>query len=191
MISKKGCSFFCIDGTIPVNWADSLADLFFSALHEWVVFMKTKKHTSSGGVVYKVEDDALRVILICHHNLRGKLIWCLPKGSIEKGETLSETALREVREETGTNGKILEKIGQIQYWFYSRQEEMKIFKTVHFYLLEYLNGSVSDHDGEVDEARWVPLQEGLDMLTHNSERSILEKAARYLSARFDHNVSTN
>lgn len=153
--------------------------------------MKTKKHTSSGGVVYKVEDDELRVILICHHNLRGKLIWCLPKGSVEQGETLPETALREVREETGTHGKILEKIDQIQYWFYSRHEEMKIFKTVHFYLLQYLNGNVDDHDGEVDEARWVPLREGLDMLTHSSERSILEKAARYLSAHYGHDVINN
>ncbi len=150
--------------------------------------MKTRKHTSSGGVVYKVEDDQLQVILITHHNLRGKMIWCLPKGSVEQGETLPETALREVREETGTNGKILEKIDYIQYWFYSRQEEMKIFKTVHFYLLEYLNGNVDDHDGEVDEARWVSLQKGLGMLTHNSERSILEKAARYLNARFGQDV---
>ena len=145
--------------------------------------MKTKKHTSSGGVIFKEKDGTLQVILICHHNLRGRLIWCLPKGSVEKGETLPETALREVREETGTTGRIVEKIGQIQYWFYSRQEETKIFKTVHFYLLKYLNGSEKDHDGEVDEARWVPLQKGLEMLTHNSERSILEKAARYLHAK--------
>ncbi len=151
--------------------------------------MKTKKQTSSGGVIYKLTNNRVQVILICHHNLRGKLIWCLPKGSIEKGETLPETALREVREETGTTGRILEKIGQIQYWFYSRQEEMKIFKTVHFYLLEYLSGDEKDHDGEVDEARWVPLQEGLGMLTHSSERSILEKAARYLTARFEPDVT--
>ena len=146
--------------------------------------MKTRKHTSSGGVVFKVEEDQnLKVILISHHNLKGRLIWCLPKGTLEEGETLTETALREVREETGTTGQVEEKLGQIQYWFYSRQEEMKIFKTVHFYLLKYLKGSVLDHDGEVDEARWVPLQKGLDMLTHSSERSILEKAARFLYAK--------
>jgi len=154
--------------------------------------MKTKKHTSSGGVVFKVEHDQnLEVILICHHNLRGRLIWCLPKGSVEEGETLTETALREVREETGTTGQVEEKIGQIQYWFYSRQEEMKIFKTVHFYLLKYLGGSVADHDDEVDEARWVPLQKGLDMLTHSSERSILEKAARFLHAKHGQHRTSN
>ncbi|MFQ5598716.1 MAG: NUDIX hydrolase [Nitrospiria bacterium] len=144
--------------------------------------MRTRKHTSSGGVVYSVKEGRLQVILISHHNLKGRLIWCLPKGSVEKGETLTETALREVREETGIRGRILEKIGHIQYWFYSKHEEIKIFKTVHFYLLKYLDGSVEDHDGEVDEARWVSVQEGLSMLSHRSERSILEKAGRYLTA---------
>ncbi|MFQ5543542.1 MAG: NUDIX hydrolase [Nitrospiria bacterium] len=150
--------------------------------------MKTKKHTSSGGVIYKFSENCVRVILISHQNHRGHVIWCLPKGSIEKGETLQETALREVREETGTHGQICEKIGQIQYWFYSRQETAKIFKTVHFYLMKYLEGNENDHDGEVDEARWVPLEEGLSMLTHNSERSILKKAARYLWAQYGQNI---
>lgn len=145
--------------------------------------MKTKRHTSSGGVVYDVNEGHLEVILISHHNLRGKLIWCLPKGSVEEGETLKETALREVREETGITGELLEKIGQIQYWFYSRQEEAKIFKTVHFYLLKFLKGNTADHDNEVDEARWVTIENGLEMLAHRSERSILEKAARYLNTQ--------
>jgi 8-oxo-dGTP pyrophosphatase MutT (NUDIX family) len=146
--------------------------------------MKTRKHTSSGGVVFKAKEDGIQVVLISHHNQKGKLIWCLPKGSVEKGETLPETAIREVREETGVDGRILEKIGQIQYWFYSKEEETKIFKTVHFYLLEYLKGDEKDHDSEVDEARWVAMQQALDMLTHGSERAIMEKAARYLIATF-------
>jgi len=145
--------------------------------------MKTQKHTSSGGVVYDEKEGRLQVILISHNNLKGRLIWCLPKGSVEEGETLQETALREVREETGTNGDLLEKIGRIQYWFYSKQEGAKIFKTVHFYLLKYLGGSTDDHDGEVSEARWVNIEEALEMLAHRSERSILEKAARTLGGQ--------
>ncbi|MFQ5950111.1 MAG: NUDIX domain-containing protein, partial [Nitrospiria bacterium] len=92
--------------------------------------MRTKKHTSSGGVIYRPKEEGVQVILISHYNQKGRLVWCLPKGSVEAGETLQETALREVREETGTDGRILEKIGEIQYWFYSRQEATKIFKTV-------------------------------------------------------------
>ncbi|MFQ5579388.1 MAG: NUDIX hydrolase [Nitrospiria bacterium] len=144
--------------------------------------MRTRTHTSSGGVIYRGQEESLQVILISHYNQRGKLVWCLPKGSVEEGETLQQTALREVREETGTDGRILEKIGQIQYWFYSKQEDTKIFKTVHFYLMEYLRGNENDHDSEVYEARWVASQQALDMLTHDSERQIMEKAARYLSA---------
>jgi 8-oxo-dGTP pyrophosphatase MutT (NUDIX family) len=152
--------------------------------------MKTRRHISSGGVLFKAKEDGIQVVLISHHNQRGKLIWCLPKGSVEKGESLRETALREVREETGVVGRILEKIGQIQYWFYSKEEETKIFKTVHFYLLEYLEGNEKDHDSEVDEARWVALQQALGMLTHSSERAIMEKAARYLTAVFGQKEKT-
>ena len=148
--------------------------------------MKTRRHTSSGGVIFKAKEDGVQVILISHHNQKGKLIWCLPKGSVEKGESLQETALREVREETGVVGRILEKIGQIQYWFYSKEEETKIFKTVHFFLLEYLQGDEKDHDSEVDEARWMEISQALGMLTHDSERAIMEKAARYLTAAFGH-----
>ena len=144
--------------------------------------VKTAQHTSSGGVIYKIKEDGIYVILISHHDPRGRQIWALPKGSVEKGETLQETAIREVREETGTVGHILEKIGYIQYWFYSKETETRIFKTVHFYLLEYKSGSEKDHDAESEEARWVSLQDALGMLTHPSERGMMEKATRYLMA---------
>lgn len=142
-------------------------------------------------MIFKAKEDGIQVVLISHYNQKGKLIWCLPKGSVEKGESLQQTAVREVREETGIFGRILEKIGQIQYWFYSKEEETKIFKTVHFYLLEYLTGNEKDHDSEVDEARWVALQEALGMLTHSSERAIMEKAVRYLTAAYGHNIQVS
>lgn len=153
--------------------------------------MKTRKHTSSGGVIFKAKEDGVQVVLISHHNQKGRLIWCLPKGSVEKGESLQETAIREVREETGVVGRILEKIGQIQYWFYSKEEETKIFKTVHFFLLEYLQGVETDHDSEVDEARWVALSEAHAMLTHDSERQIMDKAVNYLTAMFGQKEETS
>jgi len=148
--------------------------------------MKTKRHTSSGGVVFRERNERIEVVLISHHNQRGKTIWCLPKGTVEKGETLEDTARREIREETGLQGKIVDRIGEIQYWFFSKEEQARIFKTVHFYLLEYLGGSERDHNYEVDEARWVPLPEALEMLTHESERGILGKGGRFLTAAYGH-----
>jgi 8-oxo-dGTP pyrophosphatase MutT (NUDIX family) len=92
-----------------------------------------------------------------------------------------ETALREVREETGITGRILEKLGEIQYEFYSKQDRYRIFKTVHFYLLEYLFGNEQDHDDEADEARWFSIDEAEKHLTHPNELAVLQKAAYFLN----------
>lgn len=137
--------------------------------------IKTNRRTSSGGVVYRM-NDGVEVVLIAHLSQKGTCVWCLPKGTVECGESLEETALREVREETGISGRILEKLGEIQYEFYSKQDRDKIFKTVHFYLLVYLSGNEHDHDNEADEARWFSIHEAEKQLTHPNERAILRKA---------------
>jgi 8-oxo-dGTP pyrophosphatase MutT (NUDIX family) len=117
-----------------------------------------KKRISSGGVVFRNSDnDGIEVVLVL---VRGKQTWCLPKGLIDKNEDEITAALREVREETGLNGEVINKIGQISYWFNLRDEMAKVNKTVHFYLLKYLNGNTEDHDHEVDEARWYPIDRG-------------------------------
>jgi ADP-ribose pyrophosphatase YjhB (NUDIX family) len=145
---------------------------------------QTNKRTSSGGVLYRMNGACQReyqVVLISHLTQRGTAIWCLPKGTVEAGETLPETAVREVREETGISGKILEKLGEIQYEFYSKYEKGKIFKTVHFYLLEYLEGNEADHDDEADEVRWFSIAEAEKYLTHPNELAMLQKAAYVLN----------
>ena len=103
------------------------------------------------------------------------MVYCLPKGWIEKGEGPEEAAIREVREETGLTGRILHKIGEINYFFYSDKKE-KIVKDVHFYLLEYISGITADHDEEVDDAGWFLLEEAIPLLSYKNEREILIKA---------------
>ncbi len=141
---------------------------------------KTNKRTSSGGVLYRI-NGGVEVVLISHLTQKGTCVWCLPKGTVEPGETLPETALREVREETGISGKILEKLGEIQYEFYSKYDKGRIFKTVHFYLLEYLSGNEQDHDDEADEVRWFSIAEAEKHLTHPNELAMLVKAAYFLN----------
>jgi 8-oxo-dGTP diphosphatase len=141
--------------------------------------MKTLNQTSSGAVIYRARKGGLEIALIARNN--GK-IWGLPKGIIEKGEEAKETALREVREETGLEGTIIRKLGDVRY-FYSAKEHgalVRFAKVVHFYLMEYKSGSVEDHDTEVDEARWFPIDKALYMLSYKNEKEIVQKAKNVL-----------
>ncbi len=95
-------------------------------------------------------------------------------------ETHEETARREVREETGLEGAVKEKLGEIQYRFYSPEKQERVQKTVHFFLMEYLRGSVKDHDHEVQEAAWFPIPRALELLVYESERDLVQKAASIL-----------
>lgn len=108
--------------------------------------------------------------------MKDKTRWCLPKGIIDKNESAESAALREVREETGLSGEIAGKIGDISYWYFLKDENIKLYKTVHFYLMEYRNGSIDKHDWEVDDARWFPIEEAMENLTYKEEREILQKA---------------
>lgn len=141
---------------------------------------KVKHQVSSGGVIYRRHEGQLEIALIA---IRGGRIWALPKGRVEAGETLEQAAQREVMEETGIEGEILERIGEISYWFYAKEEGVKVHKTVHFYLLGYLRGNTDNPSWEVDEARWWPLDKALPALTYKSEREIAEQAVEMLELR--------
>ena len=136
--------------------------------------MKVKRQFSSGGVIFRPSPRGPKVALISR---QGSTIWCLPKGLIEKGESLEETALREVEEETGLKGKLLRRIGEIRYWYVSEEERAKFFKVVTFFLLRRTGGSTRHHDFEVDEAAWFSLPEALKRLSYPSERKIMRRAA--------------
>lgn len=142
----------------------------------------TERQISAGGVIYRRIGADIEVALI---SVKGGKVWGLPKGTAEKGENLARTAHREVKEETGLDGRIIEKIGHIEY-FYSLKDDgppRRIFKIVYFFLMEFISGDVADHDNEVDECRWVPLDEAIDLMRFKDEKEILGKARRMILER--------
>ncbi len=137
---------------------------------------------SAGGVVIDVALGRAWIALIARHNRAGRIEWCLPKGHVEPGETLIETAVREVEEETGIMGRALLTLGTIDYWFSTPQ--FRIHKRVHHYLLEALGGEISienDPDHEAIDARWFLLEGVQARLTFPNERRIAHTAWEQLA----------
>jgi 8-oxo-dGTP pyrophosphatase MutT (NUDIX family) len=116
--------------------------------------------------------------LIGRTNRRGRLLWSLPKGHIEPGETAEQAAVREVEEETGIAGEIIGELGTIDFWFVA--DGRRIHKTVHHYLLRATGGELSDSDIEVTEVAWVPMHDIGSKLAYSDERDLLDEASRLL-----------
>ena len=111
--------------------------------------------------------------LIARHDSRGRLLWSLPKGHLEAGETPEDAAVREVFEETGIRGSILASLGTIDFWFMA--DDRRIHKTVHHYLLDAQDDVLSDADAEVAQVAWVPLDEVAARLRYADERRLVER----------------
>ncbi|MSQ33750.1 MAG: NUDIX hydrolase [Dehalococcoidia bacterium] len=133
--------------------------------------------TSAGGVVCRLHEERWQVVL-CGPGGQG--LWSLPKGSPEPGETLEQTALREVREETGLAVEVREPLGSITYWFTSVSEGARYRKTVHFFLMHPTGGSLERHDAEFAEVRWYPMEEALEALGYKDERHMVRLALEKL-----------
>jgi 8-oxo-dGTP pyrophosphatase MutT (NUDIX family) len=133
---------------------------------------------SAGGLVVERGPQGLQAALIGRLDRRGRLLWSLPKGHIEDGETPPVTAVREVEEETGILGRVLAPLGTIDFWFVA--EDRRVHKTVHHFLLSALGGELSDEDVEVAEVAWVPLAELESRLAYADERRLIRRATELL-----------
>ena len=139
--------------------------------------LKTGQETSAGGVVYKKDEGKIKIALI---HRRDRNVWCLPKGKLEKGETPEEAAIREVEEETGLKGDIERKIGDIKYWYISKERKLKISKVVSFYLLKHAGGNTNSHDREVDDCKWFDIEEALNLTNYKGEIEVITSAREML-----------
>lgn len=142
--------------------------------------MKTQHRTSAGGVLVRPGPDGPEVLLASRRTRRGDLVWGLPKGLVEEGESAEVAALREVREETGHTGTIRETLGDVSYWFVWDGERIR--KTVHFFLMDDSGETPGERDQEMEEIRWFPLSEAAEIAGFKSEKQMLRKAQRSVEA---------
>ncbi len=106
--------------------------------------------------------------------VKGGKVLALPKGHIDGGESAAEAATRELREEAGIDGRLVEKLGDIRYWY--NRDGQRVLKVVSFFLFRYRSGSVRDHDFEVESAEWIPLEDAPRLLSYRGEREMAEAA---------------
>jgi 8-oxo-dGTP pyrophosphatase MutT (NUDIX family) len=141
--------------------------------------LRRVEETSAGGLVVDRAGPVPLAALIGRTDRRGRLLWSLPKGHIEQGETAEMAAVREVEEETGIRGVLLAPLGTIDFWFIA--EGRRVHKTVHHFLLEAASGELSDADAEVIEVAWVPLPDVAARLAYADERRLLERVPALLA----------
>jgi 8-oxo-dGTP pyrophosphatase MutT (NUDIX family) len=127
---------------------------------------------SAGGVV--VRDRDVIVVVPVRRSARGTKVLALPKGHLDGEETPEQAAAREVTEETGVTARLIEKLDDVHYSY--ERGGRRIRKRVAFFLFEYLSGDLADHDDEIEDARWMPLEEAAEALTYEGERSMVARA---------------
>ncbi len=145
-----------------------------------------EREFSAGGLVYRRRGEGYEVVLAARrHATTGELVWGIPKGHLEKGETSEAAAVREVREETGIVGEVEQALGDVTYWFARRDEAgkpMRVFKRVRFFLMRASGGRFADRDDEMDAVRWCPLEEAARVAAYENERTLVRRAGELLSA---------
>ncbi len=133
---------------------------------------------SAGGVVFRTGENGVE-FAICGRDSDG--VWGLPKGTPDPGESLEQTAVREVTEETGLEVRPVDKLGVIEYWF--SREGVRYHKWVHYYLMAATGGDTVAHDVEYDRVEWFPVEAALKTLTFKNEVDMAEKAKALLEKK--------
>ena len=143
------------------------------------------RQVSAGGVAYRdlagLEQPEVALVRVGPKNR-----WQLPKGLVDAGESPELTAIREVREETGIDTRLIAPLEVIEYWYVGDDRDgqrVRFHKFVHFYLLEYVGGDVNEHDYEVEESRWVAVDVAEGMLAFSSEQRVMAQARQLLDRR--------
>lgn len=135
------------------------------------------EETSAGGLVVVREAGEVHAAVIARRNRAGRLEWCLPKGHLEGSETPEEAAVREIAEETGIRGRVVQALGTIDYWFTG--DDRRVHKVVHHFLLGAVGGTLTvegDPDGEAEDAAWIPVVDLHGRLAYPNERRLAEAA---------------
>jgi ADP-ribose pyrophosphatase YjhB (NUDIX family) len=141
--------------------------------------LRKVEEISAGGLVLDLSASVPRAALIGRLDRRGRLLWSLPNGHVEKGETAEDAAVREVAEETGISGRVLAPLGTIDFWFVV--DDRRVHKTVHHFLMEARGGELSDEDVEVTEVAWVPLSDVGRRLAYADERRLVTRVFELLA----------
>ena len=136
--------------------------------------MRTARAVSAGGVVLAETRPDAPVALVAHRSARGSLQWTLPKGAREEGETVAETALREVREETGLEAELIGPLDTIDCWFVWAPERTRYHKFVHYFLMRFAGGDFSQRDHEMEDAAWFEPDEARRRMAFANERKLLD-----------------
>ena len=140
------------------------------------VYARRVDEVSAGGLV--IDSTGTKGLLIGRRDLkdqtRERLLWSLPKGHIEEGETPEQAAIREVQEETGIESEIARELGVIDFWFMAGGN--RIHKTVHHYLFKEVGGSLAPQITEVDDVGWFPLGEIIELLAYPDEKKLIAKS---------------